>query len=160
MASRLSSQRMTFLDLVLSFPFLPLNACMCYVLYPSMNTRPLFCNSITCTYAPPNWNSFAVSFQAILLISLLCLCFGAVLLNIFTTYTFLGRCQPHAGQNHDTKIANRSTANVAWFKYSGRTVRNQDLIQEEIKRRLNSGNACYNSVQNLLSSCKLSKHKN
>jgi hypothetical protein len=26
------------------------------------------------------------------------------------------------------------------------------LIQEEIKRRLNSGNACYHSVQNLLSS--------
>jgi hypothetical protein len=32
------------------------------------------------------------------------------------------------------------------------------LIQEEIKRRLNSGNACYNSVQNLLSSPLLSKN--
>jgi hypothetical protein len=32
------------------------------------------------------------------------------------------------------------------------TVTNQNLIQEEIKRRLNSGNACYHSVQNLLSS--------
>jgi hypothetical protein len=32
------------------------------------------------------------------------------------------------------------------------------LIQEEIKRRLNSGNACYHSVQNLLSSCLLSKN--
>jgi hypothetical protein len=31
------------------------------------------------------------------------------------------------------------------------------LIQEEIKRRLNSGNACYHSVQNLLLSCLLSK---
>jgi hypothetical protein len=31
------------------------------------------------------------------------------------------------------------------------------LIQEEIKRRLNSGNACYYSVQNLLSSRLLSK---
>jgi hypothetical protein len=29
---------------------------------------------------------------------------------------------------------------------------NQHLIQEEIKRRLNSGNACYHSVQTLLSS--------
>jgi hypothetical protein len=28
------------------------------------------------------------------------------------------------------------------------TVTNQNLIQEEIKRRLNSGNACYHSVQN------------
>jgi hypothetical protein len=35
---------------------------------------------------------------------------------------------------------------------------NQNLIQEEIKRRLNSGNACYHSVQNLLSSRLLSKN--
>jgi hypothetical protein len=35
------------------------------------------------------------------------------------------------------------------------TVTNQNLIQEEIKRRLNSGNACYHSVQNLLPSCLL-----
>jgi hypothetical protein len=32
------------------------------------------------------------------------------------------------------------------------------LIQEEIARRLNSGNACYHSVQNLLSSRLLSKN--
>jgi hypothetical protein len=32
------------------------------------------------------------------------------------------------------------------------------LIQEEIKRRLNSGNAFYHSVQNLLSSRLLSKN--
>jgi hypothetical protein len=31
------------------------------------------------------------------------------------------------------------------------------LIQEEIKRRMNSGNACYHSVQNPLSSRLLSK---
>jgi hypothetical protein len=36
-------------------------------------------------------------------------------------------------------------------------VRNQNLIQGEIKRRLNSSNACYHSVQNLLSSRLLSK---
>jgi hypothetical protein len=35
-------------------------------------------------------------------------------------------------------------------------VTNQNLIQEEIKRRLNSGNACYHSAQNLLSSSLLS----
>jgi hypothetical protein len=39
-----------------------------------------------------------------------------------------------------------------------RKTRNQNLIQEEIKRRLNSGNACYHSVQNLLSSRLLSKN--
>jgi hypothetical protein len=35
---------------------------------------------------------------------------------------------------------------------------NETLIQEEIKRRLNSGNACYHSVQNILSSRLLSKN--
>jgi hypothetical protein len=35
----------------------------------------------------------------------------------------------------------------------------RNLIQEEIKRRLNSGNACYHSVQKLLSSRLLSKNE-
>jgi hypothetical protein len=43
------------------------------------------------------------------------------------------------------------------FKYLGMTVTNQNFIQEEIKRRLNSDNACNHSVQNLLSSQLLSK---
>jgi hypothetical protein len=47
---------------------------------------------------------------------------------------------------------------VSQFKYLGTTVTNQNLIQEEIKSRLNSGNACYHSVQNLLSSQFLSKN--
>jgi hypothetical protein len=37
------------------------------------------------------------------------------------------------------------------------TVTDQTLFQEEIERRLYSGNACYHSVQNLLSSRLLSK---
>jgi sorting nexin-29 len=61
-------------------------------------------------------------------------------------------------QNRDIKIANRSFENVSQFRYLGMTVTNQNLIQEEIKRRLNSGNACYHPVQNLLSSCLLSKN--
>ena len=35
---------------------------------------------------------------------------------------------------------------------------NQNSIQEEIKSRLKSGNACYPSVQNILSSILLSKN--
>jgi hypothetical protein len=37
------------------------------------------------------------------------------------------------------------------FKYLGTTVTKQNSIQEEIKRILTSGSACYFSVQNLLS---------
>jgi hypothetical protein len=44
------------------------------------------------------------------------------------------------------------------FRYSGRTVINQNLIHEEIKSRLNSGNGFYHSVQKMLSSRLLSKN--
>jgi hypothetical protein len=64
----------------------------------------------------------------------------------------------NAGQNRGIKIENRSFENVSQFEYLGTTVTNQNLIQEVIKRTLNSGNACYHSVQNLLSSRLLSKN--
>ena len=44
------------------------------------------------------------------------------------------------------------------FKYLGTTLTNQSSIAEEMKIRLRSGNACYNSVQNLLSSRLLFKN--
>jgi hypothetical protein len=62
-----------------------------------------------------------------------------------------------AEQNHDIKIDNRSSDNVAQFKYVGTIVRNQNLINEAFKKRLNLGNGCYHSVQNLLSSHLLPK---
>jgi hypothetical protein len=40
----------------------------------------------------------------------------------------------------------------------GKMATSQNLIQEEIKRKSNSGNACYHSVQNLLSYCLLSRN--
>ena len=44
------------------------------------------------------------------------------------------------------------------FIYLGTTFTNQSSIQEEIKSRLKSGNACYLSVQNLLYSSLVSKN--
>jgi hypothetical protein len=58
----------------------------------------------------------------------------------------------------DIKIGNRWFENVAQFRYLGTTITNENLIQAEIKRRLNSDNACYHSVQNLLSSCLLAEN--
>jgi hypothetical protein len=74
-----------------------------------------------------------------------------------TKYMLVSRDQ-NAGQNQEIKIGNRSFENVSQFKYVGTTVTNQNLIQEEIKRKLNSGNACYQSVQKLLPSRLLSKN--
>jgi len=47
---------------------------------------------------------------------------------------------------------------VEEFKYLGTTLTNKNSIQEEIKWRLKAGNACYHSVQNLVSSSLLSKN--
>jgi hypothetical protein len=58
----------------------------------------------------------------------------------------------NSGQNQTIRIANESIENVAKFKHLGRTLTNQNDIHDEIKSRLNSGNACYHLVQNLLSS--------
>jgi hypothetical protein len=57
-----------------------------------------------------------------------------------------------SGQNQNIRIVNESFENVAKFKYFGTTLTDQNDIRDEIKSRLNSGNACYYSVQNLLSS--------
>jgi hypothetical protein len=73
-----------------------------------------------------------------------------------TKYMLLSRHQ-NEGQNRDIKTANRSFENVSQFKYLGTTVTIQNLIQEEIKRKLNSDSVCYHSVQNLSTSRLLSK---
>jgi hypothetical protein len=72
-------------------------------------------------------------------------------------YTLVSRCQK-AGQRQSIKIANRSFEDVAKFKYLGTTLTDQNCIHEEIKCKLNSGNACYHSVQSLLSSRRLSRN--
>jgi hypothetical protein len=62
-----------------------------------------------------------------------------------TKYMLLSHHQ-NAGQNHVINTANRCFKNVEQFKYLGMTVRNQNLIQEEIKKKLFLSNACYHSV--------------
>jgi hypothetical protein len=68
-----------------------------------------------------------------------------------TKYMVMSRDQ-NAGRNHNIKIDNGSFERVEEFKYLGTTLTNQNSIQEEVKRRMKSGNACYYSVQNILSS--------
>jgi len=63
----------------------------------------------------------------------------------------------NAGRIHSVRIDNSTFERVDEFKYLGTTLTNQNSIREEIKNRLKSGNACYHSVQNLLSSRLLSK---
>jgi hypothetical protein len=69
----------------------------------------------------------------------------------------VSRCQ-NAGQRQSIKIGNRFSESVAKFKYLRTTLTDQNCIYEEIKSRLNSGNACYHSVQSLLSSRLLSRN--
>jgi hypothetical protein len=53
-------------------------------------------------------------------------------------------------QNHYMQVSNKSFENEAKFKLLGMMVRNQNCAHEEIKSRLNLGNACYHAVQNLI----------
>jgi hypothetical protein len=73
-----------------------------------------------------------------------------------TKYMFVPRYL-NAEKNWDIKIANISSENVSQFKYLGMTVTTENLIREKIKRLI-SGNACYHSVYNLLSSRLLLKN--
>jgi hypothetical protein len=50
------------------------------------------------------------------------------------------------------KTDNSSFEMVEEFKYMGTHLTHQNSIQKKIKNKLNSGNAYYHSVQNLLSS--------
>jgi len=74
-----------------------------------------------------------------------------------TKYMVMYRDQ-NAGRNHSIQTDKNSFEIVEHFRYLGTTLTNQNSIQKEIKSSLKSGNACYHSVQNLLSSTLLSKN--
>jgi hypothetical protein len=73
-----------------------------------------------------------------------------------TKYMLISRSQK-VGQKYSIKIANRSFEDVTKFNYFGKTLTDQNYMHEEIRSRLNSGNACYHSVLSLLSSRLLSR---
>jgi hypothetical protein len=64
----------------------------------------------------------------------------------------------NAGRSHNVKIDHSPFERMEESKYLERTLTNQNCIQEEIKSRMKSVNACYHAVQNLLSSILLSKN--
>jgi len=72
-------------------------------------------------------------------------------------YMVMSRDQ-NAGWSHSMKTDNSSVERVEEFKYLGTALTNTKSIQEEIKSRLKSWNACYHSVQNLLSWSLLHKY--
>ena len=75
-----------------------------------------------------------------------------------TKHMVMSRDQ-NAGRSHNTKISNSSFEMVGEFKYLGKILTNKNSIQEEYTSRLKSGNVCYHSVQNLLSSRLLYKNR-
>jgi len=64
----------------------------------------------------------------------------------------------NSGRNHSVRSDNSTFERVEEFKYLRTNLTNHNYIPEEIKSRLRSGNACYHSVQNLLSSRLLFKY--
>ena len=74
-----------------------------------------------------------------------------------TKYMVISRDR-RAGRGHSVKTDNSSIERVEEFKYLGMTLTDQNSNQEEIKSRLKLGNACYHSLQNLLSPMLLSKN--
>jgi hypothetical protein len=54
--------------------------------------------------------------------------------------------RPNSVQNQNIRIGNEWFENVATIKYLGKTLTNQNDIHDEIRSRLNSGNACYYSA--------------
>ncbi|KAJ4438333.1 hypothetical protein ANN_14275 [Periplaneta americana] len=74
-----------------------------------------------------------------------------------TKYMIMSRDQ-NIVRNGNIKIGDLSFEEVEKFKYLGATVTNINDTREEIKRRINMGNACYYSIEKLLSSSLLSKN--
>jgi hypothetical protein len=71
-------------------------------------------------------------------------------------YIVMSRDQ-NTGPSINIMIDNSSFERAEQFRYLGTTLTDLNSIQEEIKSRLRSGNACYHSLQNLFFSSLLSR---
>ena len=74
-----------------------------------------------------------------------------------TKYIMITSSQQNIVQNQNIVIENLSFEKVENLKYLGVTVTNTNDIREEIKRRIHMENACYYSLEKILSSRLLSK---
>ncbi|KAJ4434637.1 hypothetical protein ANN_23200 [Periplaneta americana] len=73
-----------------------------------------------------------------------------------TNYDYVS--SPNIARNGNIKIEDLSFEEVEKFKYLEATITNINDTRKELKRRINMGNACYYSVEKLLSSSLLSKN--
>ena len=73
-----------------------------------------------------------------------------------TKYIFMSGDQ-NAGRGHSMKIDNSSIERVEDFKYLGTTLTSQNSFRKKLRADW-SDNACYHSVQNILSSSLLPKN--
>ena len=74
-----------------------------------------------------------------------------------TKYMVMSRDQ-NAERSHNIKTDNSSFERLVPFKHLGSNLTDQNSIEEEINRRIKSGNACYHSIYNILSSSLFSKN--
>jgi hypothetical protein len=74
-----------------------------------------------------------------------------------TKFKLMSLCKK-PGQRHSIQIADGSFEDMEKLRYLGTTLTEQNCMHEEIKNKLNSRNACYYSIQTLLSSRLLSRN--
>jgi len=74
-----------------------------------------------------------------------------------TKYMVVSRVR-NAEEIHSMKFGNNFFQRVEKSKYLGIALTYQNSLEKQIKSRLNSGDSCCHSVQNLLSSSLLSKN--
>jgi hypothetical protein len=72
----------------------------------------------------------------------------------------MSKCRKqNAGHIHDIEIDNKITESMDKIKYLGTTLTNQNVIHEEIKSQLNSGNAFYYCAESFVFQYAIQEYK-